>query len=797
MTCRIPAWLIPLLAVALWLPTGQVQAQIFSGSTQSRMMGRANQGANYFAIMGHVKYPQTYQLPTSAPSLVDFIRFAGGALESATGEARIIRGGRDAQRVMLSSNSTIKLMPGDLVILDGGRTGRGSIFRGGSNRQGNAEGDSSRLNQVCLFGVLPYPIIMQMTSDVATKRWIISQLGQDAAIANAVKVTERRNFSGPSGVDTRLSDNSILIFPPGVIDTPKLPELPRPFRAGKDRHPDQKPLTGLPPNTNEGSAAAQLPLPITRLLPGERSDTAPDNSRPGDVTPPGYSEVPDGEESADSVGSNPDAARNLLTHPGSVALDEKPPTLPGRARLSDSGTATTGRPRTTGPPRQNPTPEATDSEIRFNANVVKDAEAAQSPAAEKPFQSQPDPALTSVRPERDSRISETSELPLTPLAPGDTEIETPAITSPAPAVQLLDPPQEQTQIPDPIQTPVVSRQPASAEPAVPAGPSMALNGAAGFANPIRVSEPPFPGGSTSKPPAEAESKTSPRMPDPSTPGTPKFSEASMQSLPRTSDEPSGDDVSVVGKSRIIRREKSASRWPLITAGVIGSLGFLAAFSLLLSMTGPAPPTLAHTTAEKNDRYWLDKIINDELPVTEESAAEPVVSELFGRPTDAPTLRLDAGHSEIPRPHFLDRGRQSGVGQRRSPQPDIPQPDSKRPDDENGTDGNGPRTMPPRRTGPPSRSPDTPLAPAAEQKPASAVAERPAAVPKPKRRIVRVDSGHGPGVPSRQPAEAAPTIAVKPAESVAAGSDLLDRILASVESEKARTSKKHPSQKDPS
>ena len=802
MSSRIPAWLIFLLAVTLWLPTGLVQAQIFSGSTQSRMMGRANQGANYFAIMGHVKHPQTYQLPTSAPSLVDFIQFAGGALESATGEVRIVRGGKDVQRTMLSPNSTIKLMPGDLVILDGGRTGRGNIFRGGSNQQGTAEGDSGRLNQVCLSGVLPYPIIMQMTSQVATKRWIISQLGQDIAIANSVKVLERRNFSGPSGLDTQLSDNSILIFSPGVIDTPQLPELPRPFRAGTDRHPDQKPLTGLPPNTNEGSAAAQLPLPLTRPLPGENSATAPGNSEPGIATPPGYSQIPDAEE---SIGSDPGETRNLLSHPNSVPLDEKPPTLPGRARLSDSGKATTGRPRTTSPPRPDSTTgELTDSEIQFNANVVEDAEAALSSPAEKPFQSQPDPDLANVRPKETPRTTGTQELPLTPLAPDSTDIQTPAVTSPAPSVQLLDPPQERPQFPGPIRTPVISRPPAPAGPSASAGPSMALNGAAGFANPTRDPEPALPGSSVQNPPAEPEPTPTSRLPDPA---TPQFQDASIQSLPRRVTElPSDNNVSVVGKSRIIRREESASRWPLITAGVIGSLGFLAAFSLLVSMTGPAPPTLA--PAQKSDRYWLDKIINDELPVTDEAAAEPVVSQLFGRPTDAPTLRLDAEHAEIPRPHFLDRGRQSGVGQRRSPQPDIPRPDSKRPDSKrpdskrpDGENETGPNTMPPRRTGPPSRSPDVPLAPAAEQQSASAVveqpAERPAAVPKPKRQIVRVDTGHGPDIPDIEPVRSAAKIVVKPAESVAAGSDLLDRILASVEIEKDRTAKNAPPKKDPS
>lgn len=791
MSCRIPAWLIPLLAVALWLPARPVQAQIFSGSTQSRMMGRAGQGPNYFAIMGHVKYPQTYLLPTSAPFLADFIRFAGGALETTTGEVRIVRGGRVVQQTTLIAKSTIKLMPGDLVIVDGGRIGRGNIFRGGNNRQG-AGADSKRLNQICLVGIQPYPIIMQMTSEVATKRWIVSQLGQNAAIADSIKVIERRNFAGQSGPNTRLSDNSILNFPAGLIDESRLPELPRPFRAGTDRHPDQKPLTGLPQNPNEGSAAAEIPLRITQPLPVDKPDTeqdidgqditAPDDS----ATPPGYSAVPDGREPTGVLSPNPDTTRNLLTHPDSVTLDEKPPTLPGRARLSDSGTASTGRPRSTTRTEQNATAprDERDTEIRFNADVVRDAEAASSPAAEKPFQSQPDPSLTPVGPEVAPREPATSALPLTPLAPRRTEVESPA-TAPAPSVQLLGPP---PQIPGPVATPensekpVVSHPPVQNERAVPAGPSMALNAAAGFAGPTPVTETPAADDSTPRTSAAPNQPVSPTS-------LPQFTEASVQTRSRSADNlPQDDGVSVIGKSRIIRRKDPASSWPLITAGVIGSLGFLAAFSLLLSMTGPAPPTLA--PAEKSDRYWLDKIINDELPVTDEPAAEPVVSKLFGRPTNAPTLRLDAGQSEIPRPHFLDRGRQSGVGQRRSPQPDIPQPDAKRPDSEPG-----PTTMPPRRTGPPSRGPDVPLAPAAEQQSGAAVAERPATGPKPKQKVVRVDSGHGPSVPSKQPAAAAPKIVVKPAESVAAGSDLLDRILASVEVEKTRTPKKQ--QKDPS
>ncbi|MFP6765989.1 MAG: hypothetical protein VB858_20325, partial [Planctomycetaceae bacterium] len=244
MFCRKSVvWLIPLLVTTFWGPEGLVQAQIFSGTSRLRMMGRASDGPNYFAIMGHIKYPQTYLLPTSAPSLVDFIRFSGGALSSTNGQVLIVRGERIVQQTMLTANSTIKLMPGDLVIIDGGRSGRGSIFRATENApQRGASSEVIRPIQIALIGVRPYPVIMQMTPDVATKRWIVRQLGQDISVASSARAVQRRKISSATGLDSRLSDHTILIFPAGTIDPSRLPQLPGPFRAGVDRHPDQRPL---------------------------------------------------------------------------------------------------------------------------------------------------------------------------------------------------------------------------------------------------------------------------------------------------------------------------------------------------------------------------------------------------------------------------------------------------------------------------------------------------------------------------------------------------------------------------
>lgn len=816
---KIP-WLILFLVAVLWLPVGSMMAQIFSGTNQSRVMGRANRGANYFAIMGHIKHPMAYQLPTSAPSLVDFIRFAGGVLKTTTGEIRIVRGERVVQQTMLTSSSTIKLMPGDLVIVDGGREGRGTIFRGGNNRADSTGEESGRLHQIALIGVRPYPVIMQMTPDVATKRWILQQLRQDLSMASSVKVVSRRHFGAAPGIDTRLTDNTVLVFADGLINTAALPQLPSPFVAGRDRHADQKPFVQNQPPAP--SAAAQLPLPITQPFPEGRVQT----DRSATPTPPGYSVMPDARDSAESSAADPETTREILTHPGSVPLDERQSPLPGRAHVGDSGSAAVRR-----PPRTRSNETDRDDSVGFNPRAVLESETGDSevdstvrpeaadPEAKKPFVSQPDPVAVPVIPDSANR-AETTELPLTPLGPGgnSTSTRTPVTPGQVPAVTG-----SRTTLPGnsanshPQSGSSVEPAPTRAEPLNPPGPVNSLEPVPSSATPLKpVAEVPEMPHATPSPSLAAQSADE----------LAGNLHGAAESAPAVSGTPAGSGLVTADTdagifthgesdgSRIVPHNEEGTSWPLIAAGFIGSLGFLAAFSLLLSITGPAPPTTVK--AAKSDREWLDDIINDELPVEQEPVAEPAVSELFGRPTDAPTLRLDAAHRSVPRPHFLDRGDQTGIGQPRTPEPDIPAPDSKKPDDR---PDDPPIVVPPRGDGSRRRTPDVPFTPAAGQQEAETAKQsqgiveqlrQPVKEPEQNspvsRPVFRIDSTHGSGVPSKRPARPASAvvaqnqsarsdeseqkqaagsqaakISVEPARSVAAGSDLLDRVLASVES----------------
>jgi len=203
----------------------------------------------------------------------------------------------------------------------------------------------------------------------------------------------------------------------------------------------------------------------------------------------------------------------------------------------------------------------------------------------------------------------------------------------------------------------------------------------------------------------------------------------------------------------------------------------------------------------SDRYWLDRIIKDDLPVQDEPTLEPTVSSLFVQPMDARALRPDAAHRQVPRPHFPDRRPQSGIGQPDTPQPDIPVPDANRPDSEDDTH---PGRIRPQQPAAPTRNPGVPLAPAAESMTAVVepveVSAASVTAPRQKQRIVRTDSSHRSEAPMEHSADRPPgpagrgpvrpadahsskhsEITVRPARSVVEGADLLDRVLASVNS----------------
>lgn len=246
----IITWFVRVLIVASLIggtfPGGDASsalAQIFKGSKVQPGSGRVNSGGsqgaipNWFTVMGEVRYPQTYELPTSSPSVVDLLRFSSAGWPSplsprASGQVRIIRAGREVQKLFYSDSLSLTLMPGDLLIVDS-KSGQGQIHQGKRSQTGG-QPDTVK---IALVGVLDHTFIMAAPAEMATTDWIARQLGQNPSIAKTADRLLPRSHQ-QTNAETRLPDNSVVFFMPGQIDSSKLPpDLPRPFRAGVDQRP--------------------------------------------------------------------------------------------------------------------------------------------------------------------------------------------------------------------------------------------------------------------------------------------------------------------------------------------------------------------------------------------------------------------------------------------------------------------------------------------------------------------------------------------------------------------------------
>lgn len=311
----ISAWLTRAMIVAGLIggafPGGEpssVFAQIFRGSkaepgsSRPHVIVQQTAAHNWFTVMGEVRYPQTYELPTGSPSVVEFLRFASSGWPTplspnASGQLRIIRAGREVQKLYYSDSLSFTLMPGDIVIADV-KFGQGQAFQG----QPNETLQASQTVKIALIGVLDHPFIMAAPPDLATTDWIARQLGQDPAIAKtAIRLLPR----GSHGADasTKLPDNSVVQFKQGQIDVSKLPpNLPRPFRAGVD----QRPIAPVPTQPDVSDEVALNP-PGRAFVPS---------------APPPYQPVP------------PRVAPDQFSYKdnGSVQLDPERPDLPVRRR---------------------------------------------------------------------------------------------------------------------------------------------------------------------------------------------------------------------------------------------------------------------------------------------------------------------------------------------------------------------------------------------------------------------------------------------------------------------------------
>lgn len=768
-----PIWLNLAILAAFGLQVDAVFGQVFNGLQKQAGIGQSADGPNYFTIMGHIARPNCYELPTSTPSLVKFVEFAGNPTPTARSSIRIVRNGRSIQSVYYTDKSTERLLPGDILVVDG-KINQGRIILRGNQKPAD---QASTEVSLAITGLRDYPVVLKIPAERATIRWVTRHLGLDPAAANYVKAVTQRQ-SERVLPDTRLVTGTVLVFNPAYVDQSRLPDdLPVPIKAGRQPAPAQQaarpsgpvaqqPLTG-PPSNQYGAAPGRARVPTISSPPVSR------NAQEENLN------LPEAEQSF---------VTELLTDPASVPLDEPTPELSGRAFVpqrpdgtqsfqpstnSSANIAGNGNARASNEATGSAT--VTDTPAAASERSHEQAATIYSPEATRPYQSEPAEPDT-----------------LQPLGSSRNVLDD-SQPQPSPAADISraeagDAGNDHGDFSLAMQAATLATTTAIANSGQPAAANNNQN------------PPPSP------PTASGPSPTSPFTPVmPVQPSTelPKQANSTQTNLATTATPPSSDG------SRLLPPPPGGPNWPVISICVVGLLGAIAACFLIYSIAheNPAPRVAQIDTS---GRYWLDRMIENDIPIEEEEVDYPHNTQLFGKP--APIQRVDAAHRSVPRPHFSAPGGKSGVLSESPMMPDAPTPESS---DQNDTrivrvHSGGPLRKQGAAAVPVPHSVETAAkrrddasglsefaatavfgdtaqqveqhshtADASDSEPPAVSAQKPG-------RQFRLDTGHKAdkdgAQPSGRPVQRRQPVTVQPSPVVVQGANLLDRILSSVEHE---------------
>ena len=745
-----PIWLNLAIFAAIGLQADAVFGQVFNGLQKQAGISRSANGPHFFTIIGHITRPNCYELPTSSPSLVSFVEFAGDLRQTAAGSIRIIRNSRLVQSVYYGDGeSTERLVSGDILVVDG-KINQGRIILRGNQ---DSFDDSSAEVTLAITGLRDYTVVMTIPAEKSTIRWVTRHLGLDEGVMNSVKaITQRQSVRVLP--DSRLSTGTVLAFDPALVDPSRLPDdLPVPVKAGR------QPAATPPPSHRPAGPIVQQPL------------TSPPSSQYGAA--PGRARVPtinaNPEGPTEDIDLTPDEqtfVKQLLIDPSSVLLDEPTPELSGRAlvpqRPNTESPSSTSAARSANVVQDRPTASsavgsaAVSDAARRNERQVPgyaSSSAAESPLAQ--LSNQPRPHLTGISPEapRPYASEAATPEPLQPFGSSRNAIGDSATLS-EPNTEVASP----TALED-------SRSGSGLSLAMRAA-NLAAKAAAINSNQGST------GSSRETPPASSAGALAIGSPD---------------------------------GSRLLPPPPSNLNWPVISILTVGFLGAIAACFLIYSIAHENPAPRA-AQVDTSGRYWLDRIIDNDIPIEEEAVNYPHKTQLFGKP--ASIQRIDTSHRSVPRPHFSAPGGKSGVLKENPAMPDAPSPDI--------SDAGQKRIVRIHKGGPVRQQAAAVPAPhsvgAKPQRPqpepgtfefaatavfgdtgqssnaASTADEEPAleTPPKPTRQF-RLDTGHKTAETTAHTAEDRPaptrkTVSVQPSRVVVEGANLLDRILSSVDHE---------------
>lgn len=778
MSVMRPIWLNLAILAAFALQADAVFGQVFNGLQKPVGSGRSTQGPHYFTILGHITKPNCYELPTSSPPLVSFVELAGNLTATAAGPIRIIRDGRMVHSTYYSDKRTMRLVPGDIVVVDGKFNQGRVILRGNQSPSDDPQADVT----LAITGLRDYPVVMTIAAERATIRWVTRRLGLDPNVANYVKAITQRQ-SEPVFQDKRLATGTVLVFNPAYVDGSRLPDdLPVPVNPASL-------LTSAQPQIQRPTGTS-APRPLAGP-PSIQYSAAPGRARVptiGPNSPPTNGQA----ENLNLPREEQTFVHRLLTDPTSVPLDEPASTPEGRAitpqapanaqpqvstttdspdilRNRSASSKAIGSVSTTDvarrPDRSSAaTDTSTDRPPRYNFNFDSKGSFA-SPEAARPYQSLP------ATPE-----------PLRPFGSSANSLNESGT-------------QPETTAGDSNRQPGNTREPGNVSgfPLETKGAGRADTNVAADSNPPTIE-------GDNESPASIPSASNPAPTPPSGPVQSTTPPETLRELPF----PSPSTASTDG-SRLLPPPPNNLNWPVISILTVGFLGAIAASFLIYSIAHENP-TPRSAQIDTSGRYWLDRMIENDIPIEDEEVDYPHNTQLFGKP--APIQRVDAAHRSVPRPHFSAPGGKSGVLNENPAMPDAPSPDISDAGQKRIVRVHAGRSAKAQT----AAAVPTPHSTGAAAEPnqeasalsefaataifgdagqdsdvASATGEQAIETPAKPGRQFRLDTGHKTTEkPISRPATTRKPVTVQPSPVVVQGANLLDRILSSVDHEQKAT-----------
>jgi hypothetical protein len=629
MSFRIQICFNMTILAAFGLQADPVFGQVFNGLQRETGTNSSANGSHYFTIMGHVGRPDCYETTVSSPLLVDFVQLAGDLKPTAAGSIRIVRGGRTVQSTFFSKKSLMRLSPGDIVVVDG-KVNQGRIILRGNQKQPIDDGAAEA--SLAITGLRDYPVVLTIPTERATIRWVTRHLGLDPSVANYVKsITQRPSERVLQ--DTRLATGTVLGFNPAYVDKSRLrDDLPVPVKPGRSTNALAQPTEPAAQALRPTGPIAQQPL---TGRPSNQYGAAPGRTRvPTIEANPPPSAVP--TENLNIPAEEQTFVKQLLTDPASVPLDEPTPELSGRAYV----------------PQQPASPRRVDQSPAAPA-------AAPAPSTEPVADSLPEVTIFSPEAPRPYQSSPATHEHLHPFGTSRNVLED-SISQPEPAISRPEPTVETS-------SPVAAGNSGSQGGFSLAAQGAALAGTAAAA--ANSNQPGAASGNGASPPILPESQAN-------GPGPASAISPIIRSLPSSvsstdSNTNSSTASSAADGSRLLPPPPSNLNWPVISILTVGLLGAIATCFLVYSIAHENPvPRVAQINT--SGRYWLDRMIENDIPIEEETVNFPHDTQLFGKP--APIQRVDAAHKTVPRPHFSAPGGKSGVLKDNPATPDTPTPD---------------------------------------------------------------------------------------------------------------------------